>query len=159
MLHQAQAGPIKSPKPRPQVSNEVPSLEVDFAFLCDYADNIGKLAAFGIGIDTIYAAKVPAVHPLLYAVAALRFSSVEMGQKQLGVRVIDADGVNVIPPIDAPMNVEAPRLGYTYRVQRIALALHGIGFPRYGDYSVRWLVDGNEVKSVPLRVAPSPKTA
>ena len=131
-------------------------MDVDFAFLCDYADNSGKLSAFGIGIDTIYAATVPAVHPLLYAVIALRFSTVEVGQKRLGVRIIDADGKPMVPPLDATINVAPPSHGYTYRIQRIALALHRVRFPGYGDYSVSWLVDGQEVKSTPLKVAPPP---
>ena len=80
----------------------------------------------------------------------------------MGIRIIDADGNNVIPPIDATIKVESPLPGYLYRVQRIALALHGVKFSMYGDHSVSWLVDGTEVKSVPLKVAPppeSPKTA
>lgn len=131
-------------------------MEVNYAFLCDYADNSGKLAAFGIGIDTIYAPAVPTVHPLFYAVIALRFSSVEVGQKQIGVRIIDADGNNVMPPLDATINVQPPPPYYTYRVQRIATALHGISFPKYGDYSISWLVNGQEVNQVPLKVAPPP---
>ena len=132
-------------------------MEVDYAFLCDYADNSGKLAAFGIGIDTIYARRVPSVHALLYAVASLKFTSVEVGEKQIGIRVIDADGTAIVPPIDATINVLAPEPGMTHRGQRIALALHGVRFPRYGDYSVRWLVNGQEVKSIPIRVT-EPRT-
>lgn len=132
-------------------------MEVNFAFLCDYADLSGsKLAAFGIGIDTIYARNVPALHPLLFAVIGLRFSTVEAGQKQIGIRLIDADGKNVIPPLDGTINVEAPPPGYMHRTHRIALALRNMTLPRYGDYSVSWLVSGQEVKQVALKVAPPP---
>jgi hypothetical protein len=133
-------------------------VNVDFAFLCDYADTGRKLAAFGIGIDTIYSPNVPAVHPLFYVVISLRFSMVEGGQKQIGVRVIDADGREIVPSLDTTVTIAPPLPGYTYRVQRIALALYGVSFPRYGDYSVRWLVNGTEVQSVPLKVAPPPPT-
>lgn len=133
-------------------------MEVNFVFLCDYADNSGKLAALGIGIDTIYAQTVPAEHPLFYAVIAIRFNTVEVGQKRIGLRLIDADGNNVVPPLDATIDVGNPPPGYTYRVQRIAFALHRVRFPHHGDYSISWLVDGAEVKSVPLKVAPPLQT-
>lgn len=134
-------------------------MEVNYAFLCDYADTTGKVTAVGIGINTIYAPKVPIRHPLFYAVIELSFSGVETGEKRLGVRIIDADGRAVVPPLDAPLNVASPPAGYLHMVQRIALALHGVEFRAYGDYSVHWLVDGHEVKTVPLRVAAPPQTA
>ncbi len=131
-------------------------MEVSFAFLCDYADQTAKLTAIGIGFDTIYAPKVPATHPVFFAVIALRFSVVEVGQKKLGVRIIDADGKGIVPALDTTISVERPAEGYTHGTQRIALGLHGITFPDYGDYSVSWLLDGNEVAQVPLKVAPPP---
>lgn len=132
-------------------------MEVAFAFLCDYADNTGgKISAMGIGFDTIYAPKVPALHPFMYAVIGLRFSSVEVGQKQVGLRLIDADGTNIVPPLDVAIHVERPLEGYTYRGARIALGIHGMRFPQYGDYSVRWLLNGQEIANAPLRVAPPP---
>lgn len=136
---------------------EAQALELMFAFLCDYADNSsGKLTAVGIGVDTIYAHQVPAQHPLLYGVIGLRFGIVEVGQKQLGVRIIDADGNNIVPPLDSTLNVAPPPAGYLNRNLRIALALQGLLFPRYGDYSVSWLLGGQQVASVPLKVAPPP---
>lgn len=134
-------------------------MEVNFAFLCDYADQTGgKLHALGIGIDTIYAAKTPATHRHFFAVIGLQFSSVEVGQKEVGVRLIDADGTNVVAPVDATVNVEPPASGYSYRSHRINLGFHNVTFPNYGDYAVSWLVGGQEVKRVALRFA-SPPTA
>jgi hypothetical protein len=132
-------------------------LEVNFAFLCDYADTTGgKMAAIGIGFDTIYAVKVPAFHPLFYSVISIKFSTTEVGQKRVGMHLIDEDGKSVVPPLDATINVNPPPPGFLYRNQRIALAMHGVTFPRYGDYTVSWLVDGQEIKTVPLKVAPPP---
>ena len=134
-------------------------MEVSFAFLCDYAaQSGGKLSAIGVGIDTIYARNVPATHPLMFAVIALQFSQVEVGQKQIGIHIIDSDGGNIVPPLDGTFNVEQPPSGYTHRTQRVALALHGVTFPQYGDYSVRWLIAGQEVKSASIKVAPPPTT-
>lgn len=132
-------------------------MEVNFAFLCDYADQSGgKTSALGIGFDTIYAASVPASHPLFFAVISIRFNSVEIGAKRIGVSVIDADGQNIVSPIDATFELEPPPAGFTYRNQGLALSFYGVQFPRYGDYSVSWLVDSLEVKHVSLRVAPPP---
>ena len=138
-------------------------MEVSFAFLCDYADQAGgKMVAVGIGIDTIYATKIPATHPLLFAVIGLRFSAVESGSKQVGIRLIDADGKNIMPPLDVTVNVAPPTPGYMYRTLRIVSALHGLKFDKYGDYSISWLVGEQEVKQVPFKVAeppPLPSTA
>ena len=132
-------------------------MEVNFAFLCDYADqSAGKMAAIGIGFDTIYAIKVPAMHPLFYSVISIKFSAPEAAPKQISMHLIDEDGNNVVPPLDTTINVGPPPPGFLYRNQRIALALHGVTFPRYGDYTVSWLVGGQEIKTVPLKVAPPP---
>jgi len=128
-------------------------MEVNFAFLCDYADQSGgKMTAIGIGFDTIYAAKMPAAHPLFFSVISMKFSTTEVGQKRIGMRLIDQDGQNVIPPMDTTVNVLPPPSGFLYRTQRIALALQGVTFQKYGDYSISWLLDGQELKSVNLKV-------
>jgi hypothetical protein len=133
-------------------------LEVNFAFLCDYADQSGaKMSAIGIGFDTIYAVKVPAMHPLFFSVISLKFSSTEVGQKRIGMRLINEDGQNIIPPMDMTINVSPPPPGFLYRSQRIALALQGVKFEKYGDHTVSWLVEGQEVKTVNLKVTEPPK--
>ena len=43
-------------------------MNLDFAFICDYAEVSGKINALGIGFDTIYSPKVPAKHPLFFLV-------------------------------------------------------------------------------------------
>lgn len=133
-------------------------MDVTFAFLCDYADTSGpKLTAVGVGIDTIRARQVPARHYLLYAVAGFQFTMAETqsGPKKLTVHLLDADGASVIPALNVDMPIDPPQAGYRYRTHRVALALQGITFQQYGDYSVSWLVDGTEVKALPLKVVPS----
>jgi hypothetical protein len=132
-------------------------VEVNFAFLCDYADPSGpKLSALGIGFDIIYAPKVPATHPLFFAVISIKFSTVEVGPKQVGMHLIDEDGRDVVPPVETTINVGSPPPGFLYKTQRIALGMHGVTFPRYGDYAISWLLGGQEIKSIPLKVAPPP---
>lgn len=132
-------------------------MEVNFAFLCDYADPTGpKLGALGIGIDTIFSMKVPAVHPMIYAVISISFSTTEVGPKQISMHLIDQDGKSVLPPLETTINIDPPLSGLLYRNHRIALAMHGVTFQHYGDYSIRWLVGGQEIKTIPLKVAPPP---
>lgn len=114
------------------------------------------MTAVGIGFDTIYAAKVPATHPIFFSVISIRFSSTEVGEKRVGMCLIDEDGNDVIPPLEATINVNPPPKGFLYRSQRIALAIQGVTFTKYGDYSIRWLVDRREVESISLKVAPPP---
>ncbi len=130
-------------------------MEVNFAFLCDYADQSGsKMSAIGIGFDTIYAANIPAKHPLFFSVISIKFSATEAGPKRIGMHLIDEDGNNIVPPLDTTINVGSPHPGFLYRNQQIALAMHGVTFPRYGDYTVSWLVGGQEIKAIHLKVVP-----
>ncbi len=132
-------------------------MEVNFAFLCDYADRSGgKITAVGIGFDTIYAVNIPARRPLFFSVISIKFSATEAGPKQVGMHIIDADGKNVLPPLDTTINVGPPAPGLLYSNQQIALAMHGVTFPHYGDYTVSWLVGGQEIKAIPLKVASPP---
>ena len=136
-------------------------MEVNFAFLCDYADQSGrKMSAIGIGFDTIYAVKVPAKHPLFFSVISIKFSSTEAGPKSVGMHLIDEDGKDIVAPLDAKINVESPPAGFLYKSQQIAIAMHGVTFPRYGDYIISWVIGGQEIKVVPLKVAqpPAPPT-
>lgn len=132
-------------------------MEVNFAFLCDYADQSGgKMGALGIGFDIIYSAKVPARHPVFFAVISIKFSVTEAGPKQVGMHLIDEDGKDVVPPLEATINVGSPAPGFLYRNQQIAMAMHGVTFPRYGDYAISWLLGGQEIKTIPVKVAPPP---
>lgn len=133
-------------------------MDLAFAFLCDYADqSSGKLTAVGIGFDTIYARDLPVSHPSMYAVIGLRFASTEVGVKRLGLRIIDSDGTNIVPPLDSNINVEQPPVGYINRNLRVALGLHGVIFKSFGDYAVSFLLDGREVGRVPFKVSVPPK--
>ena len=134
-------------------------MDVDFGFLCDYADTpAGKLIAVGIGFETIYATEVPALHPLFHAVICLRFSSVEVGDKEIGVRIVDADGKE-LTTIDGSLRVEALAPGETEVTCTVNLGLYGIEFPAHGNYAAVWLVGGVEVKRSPFSVAPPPTNA
>ena len=67
-------------------------MQLDFAFICDYADSTSKVVAIGIGFDQIHAPNLPARHPRLCVVARFRAHKTEVGRKQAKVVIMDADG-------------------------------------------------------------------
>ena len=132
-------------------------LDIDFAFVCDYAEAAGKINALGIGFDTIYAPAVPCKHQLFFLVMQLRANVVEVGEKKLEVDLIDEDGKNIIPTLRAKLNVLKPNTG-TESIARIALQFNNVEFPRYGSYSLHAILDGHEMVRVPLKVSAPPKS-
>ena len=130
-------------------------MNTDFAFICDYAEATGKINALGIGFDTIYAAQLPARHAHFSLVLQLRASVVEVGQKRIQVNLIDEDGQAVVPPVQGQLHV--PRAeGASPSVARFVMEFGNLEFKRYGFYSVRVVIEGLEVASIPFRVAAPP---
>ena len=114
-----------------------------------------KINALGLGWDTIYAASVPVTHPTLTVVAKLRASAAEAGEKDMAVHFIDADWRNVVPSITGKLAVPVPRTGASSSIN-LVLALNGVRFEAYGDYSINLVISGEERASLPLHVAPPP---
>jgi hypothetical protein len=133
-------------------------LDIDFAFICDYAEATAKISALGIGFDTIFAQKVPTVHPHFHLVAQIRASIAEVGDKDLVVRLIDADGNDVIPEVKGTINVTQPKEGMTESIGRLSMGFNNIQFPKYSEYSLHVVIQGSEMVRIPLRVAQPPST-
>ena len=131
-------------------------MNIDFAFVCDYAEVTGKINALGIGFDTIYVPRIPAKHPSFFLVMQLRASVVEAGEKNLEVHLIDEDGKDVIPTLKGKFGIPKPDAG-TESIGRIAMQFYNVEFPQYGSYSLRAVVEGHEMIRVPLRVSPPPQ--
>ncbi len=132
-------------------------MNVEYAFLCDYADAGAKLTAVGIGIDSIYADSVPVTHPQLFAVLAVKFTLNETRRvKAMEMHVQDADGKDVIPPHAGSIDIQAPVEGMTYRTHRTVNGLYGLRFEKFGDYQVSWLIDGFEAHTLHFRVRQRP---
>ena len=131
-------------------------MDIDFAFLADTAqESGGKLHALGIGIDTLVAAEIPVSQAALAAVVQVRYPVAETGTKTLAIRVVDADGGNVIEPIDSQVSFPAPQ-GVPAGTMRVIIALNSLTFPRYGDYAIQIALDGHDVASLRLAVVPPP---
>ena len=126
-------------------------MDVDFAFLADYAmESGGKLNALGVGVGALYAASLPATHPVMTLVARIRYSSAEAGDKQLSLRMVDADGKNIFPPIDRSLSLGTPE-GLTGTAQ-IVIQLLGVRFEAFGQYAVQVAVGGQSIANISLSV-------
>ena len=132
-------------------------MDIDFAFICDYADVTGKINALGIGFDTIYAREVPIRPRTFYLVAQLRMSVAEAGSKDVEFHLIDADGADVIPPLRKKVEIPTPSGAFETK-GRLAMAFNNIEFPRYGVYSLHLVIQGSEMVRIPLRVTQPPTT-
>jgi len=129
-------------------------MNVDFAFLCDSAqEGGGKVHALGIGLDTITAGQVPATHPLVTVVVQLSYSLTEAGEKPITVRLIDADGRDVVNAVTGDVTFPPPE-GTRANTARLIVAFGGVNFTAYGDYAVHVTVSGAEVADLPIAVRP-----
>jgi hypothetical protein len=130
-------------------------MQVDFAFICDYAEATNKINALGIGFDTIIAPKVPAKHPTFFLVIQMRASVVEAGEKKFEINLIDDDGNAVIPALTGTLNIPKPPAGIE-TTGRIAMRFDNVEFPKYGTYSIHTLIENHEMVRIPLRVIQPP---
>lgn len=133
-------------------------MHVDYNFICDYAEARDKVNALGIGFDTIYAQRLPARHPHFSVVTQLRFTLTEIGSKNIAVHLIDADGKDVIPPINSNIPVNAPPAGTLESIARLVVEFGNVEFKNYGDYSVRVNMEGQEIISIPIKIVEPPRT-
>lgn len=136
----------------------VGTLELEFAFLSDYAEQDRKLHAVGIGWNTLYAQGVPTRHPHMTFVARLVGSVAEAGTKDYGLRLIDADGEDVLPPVAGQFAFEV-KPGELSASATLIMNMVNVDFPKYGRYAIHLLVQGVEMKVIRFSVLEPPQTA
>jgi hypothetical protein len=132
--------------------------ELDYMVLADYVrQDAGVIHILGAGVDTVFAAGVPAVQPFGVALR-ITFSTTEPpGEEHTLVlsfigpdeRLLDARAAFATPP-RIPGVPEHWRTGLGVAIQ-IAVPL-----PRYGDYSCELSIDDGAItKSHDFRVVPA----
>ena len=130
-------------------------MQVDFAFICDYAEATNKINALGVGFDTIMAAQVPVRHPNFFLVMQLRANTVEAGEKNIEIALIDDEGREVLPPLKGKLNIPRPPSGRE-STGRLSMRFDNVEFPSYGAYSLHVVLEGHEMVRIPLRVVSAP---
>ena len=131
-------------------------MNVDYAFLCDYAQGGAKLNALGIGFENIMGKQLPVRHPHFCLVMQIRTSTVEAGVKDMKVHLIDADGNDVIPVASGKINIPKAATG-TDSIGRVVMEFNNVQFPVYDTYSVRAVIEGIEMVNLAFKVVPPPK--
>jgi hypothetical protein len=127
-------------------------MRVDFAFLCDAAaESNGKIHAVGIGIEQIGATSMPAVHPKAVAVIRFSFTRADEGTRKFAVRVRDADGREVIPPVEGEINLAVPDETVQMRANMV-IELQQMQIQAYGPHEVQVRIDGDEVVALRFEV-------
>ncbi len=128
-------------------------MRVEIFTLCDAAtvDAGGKLSILG-SFDRLNAREAPVIHPQCSLAMKLRFERVEEGKKRIRIAFIDSDGAPVMPPLEATADVNFPGQDATSTVS-LALNIHQLRLPRFGEYSIDVAVDDRQEASSPLYVS------
>jgi hypothetical protein len=134
-------------------------VEYKYGFLCDFAQEAGgKLTAVGLGINRLFVPELPTAHPNLTLVVGVEYSVAEAGTKHLEVRLIDADGNDVLPQNiegDTPFAKPDTATG----TLNVIVNFLGLKFEKYGDYAFHVTFDRTEIARLPLAVLAPPSTA
>ena len=127
-----------------------------YSFLCDFAqESGGKIHALGIGWTDIHAPPVPASHPQMSFVASLHGTIAEAGTKRVELRLIDADGADVIPGLEADLEFIVNEPALEGRMN-LVFGFNGVEFPRFGQYAFHLVVQGNEMAQERFTVTERP---
>jgi hypothetical protein len=129
-------------------------MRVEIFTLCDAAtvDAGGKLNILG-SFDRLSAREAPVMHPQCSLAMKLRFERVEEGRKRIRIAFIDSDGAAVMPPLEATVDVQFRGEDAT-ATALLALNIHQLRLPRFGEYSIDLAVDDRQEASSPLYVSP-----
>jgi hypothetical protein len=125
--------------------------EIDYAFLADAAQTAPgqKFHVIGGGVNRIGGREFPLRHPHLALVVGLRVTSPETErQHEIRFVLLDPDGREVAGAtgnLVAHGQADARDATLTFSID-----LWNLQFPAPGDYSFRLLVNGSELKRLPL---------
>lgn len=132
-------------------------MNIEAFFLCDAAtDSHGKLNVLGV-FDSIVVASVPATHAQCAVVLRLRLTRSEQGEHKLSLRLVDADGQNVIQPLEGGFRFAAGQ--DTSAATNLILNVQGLRLPRFGELAFQLHVDGTHLASLPVHVRQLPGAA
>lgn len=121
-------------------------MELISLILCDSANVLadGRFNLLGGGVDQVRANQYPASGHLT-VVVRIEVSPTEVGLHRLNLRFVNADGREVIPPINAELNVDSG-----VRFVNLVLGLQDFVYPAPGLYSIRIVLDNQDVGGAPI---------
>ncbi len=126
-------------------------MQIEVFSLCDAATtDRGKLNMLG-AFDTIWATKMPTVHPQCAVALRIRFDSIEAGKHRITVNFVDADGQHIIPSANGEINVNFSGKQKT-KSANLILNIHRLKLKEYGEYSIDLAMDTRTTAHLPLFV-------
>ncbi|HEY6504315.1 MAG TPA: hypothetical protein VIZ28_10100 [Chitinophagaceae bacterium] len=124
-------------------------MEIEIFTLADFAqDNHSKLTIVGT-FDSIQSKQFPCVHPSCTIATRLRFAAKEAGEHDFRLRLIDADGKEMIKPIEGTINISTPPNGQLMTINVVANFAQ-LKFEKPGRYSFELYLDGEWKSGLPL---------
>ncbi|MDY6836102.1 MAG: hypothetical protein SVY53_15020 [Chloroflexota bacterium] len=127
-------------------------MRIEVFTLCDAAaDYHGKMSLLGT-FDTIRTKKMPAIHPQCAIALRLRFSWLEQGDHAISIKLVDEDGKQIIPSLNANAKVRFSETMQGSIATNMILNLYRLKFEHYGEYSIDLIIDENEEAFLPLYV-------
>lgn len=132
-------------------------INIEAFLLCDAAtEQQGKLNVLG-ALDTIWAKKLPAIHPACSIAIRVRFPKIEDGNHSVKINIIDEDGKSIGPKLEGNINV---RIGDDVDsiASNIVLNIQGLKFEKYGQYRIDLDIDNQIKGSLPLYVREIPES-
>ena len=130
-------------------------MTIQTAVVCDAAtDYAGKLNLLGT-FDTIFAQKLPALHPQCSVALRIVFERIEEGAHKLRMNFVDEDGKSIMPNVDVPVEVGVPADSH-FVSRNFILNIQQLKFDKYGLYSIDIAIDGRQEISIPLSVKEMP---
>ena len=126
-------------------------MELQVVTLCDSAsDYNGKLCVLG-AFDTIFAQSLPVIHPQCAIALRLCFRPEDEKKTKLRISLINADGVDVIPPFEPVIEIGIPPEA-VFVTRNLVMNLQRLSFQEEGEYSVDVRAGEEILQRVPLRV-------
>lgn len=130
-------------------------MTIQTAVVCDAAtDYAGKLNILGT-FDTIFAQKLPAMHPQCSVALRIVFERIEEGPHKLRMNFVDEDGKSIMPNVDVPVEVGVPPDAH-FVSRNFILNIQQLKFDKYGLYAIDIAIDGRQEISIPLSVKEMP---
>jgi adenine specific DNA methylase Mod len=124
-------------------------MEIEIFTLADFAqDNHSKLTIVGT-FDSIQSKQFPCTHPSCSIATRLRFSAKETGNHDFRLRLIDADGKEMIQAIEGNISIPAPANGLLTSINVVANFVQ-LKFEKPGRYSFELYIDGEWKSGLPL---------
>jgi hypothetical protein len=126
-------------------------MEIQVATLCDSAqDYNSKLCILGT-FDTIGSRGTPVVHPQCALALRVCFRAADEGAHKMQIRMINADGKDMMQPLEANVDIRMPE-GADFITRNMILNFQPLRIETGGTFSFDVFFDGKQYASVPLRV-------